>query len=162
MKDRYDVSVRKLDTVEESNTAAAAQESRGRNKTTKDSSTGPSVMFIGLMIMFASVSIVTLAFGLAVLIRKRQLDGVPSEQTLHDDCMLELVDVIGSDVDSDVSISPLQLLEGDDCSGENISHLGIDLSHCDTDDEDQTNVSESEVCSSTWNNDSKRQNTILY
>lgn len=131
VKYRYDVSVRNLNKSEGSNTAAAMHETQGR--------TERSGTFIGLMSMFAAVLFGTLVFGLAFLIRKRQLDRVPSAQTMHDDCMVEEVDVIGSVVGSDVSLSPLQLLEEEDfhSSSENISHLGIELSNCDTDDDEE-------------------------
>ena len=131
VKYRYDVSVRNLNKSEGSNAAAATQETQGRNER--------SGTFIGLMLMFAVVLFGTLVFGLVFLIRKRQLDRVPSAQTMHDDCMVEEVDVIGSVVGSDVSLSPLQLLEEEDfhSSSENISHLGIELSNCDTDDDEE-------------------------
>jgi len=155
VKYRYDVSVRKLNKIEVGNTAAATQDIQGIqgiNEETKEASTAPSGMFVGVMIVFAFVVVVTLT-GLAVLVRKRQLDRVLSAQNLHDDFILEEVNVICSNVGSDVSLSPVQLLEGDDFqshSSESISHLSIDLSGGIDDDE------KSGGGGSTWSYDSKR------
>lgn len=138
VKYRYDVSVRKLNTFDASNTAAATQEIQGIDETLKDVTAEPSGMFIGVMIVFGFVLIGTLVVGLSVLVRKRQLDRVPSAEDLHGGFPSDEVDVIGSNVESDVSISPLQILVGDDCesSSTNISHLGIDLSPSDADDDE--------------------------
>ena len=163
VKYRYDVSVRKLNKFDASNTAAATQEIQGTNEAVKDVTTEPSGMFMGVMIAFACVLVGTF-FGLAVLIRRRQLDRVPSAEDLHGDFPSDEVDAIGSNVESDVSLSPLQLLVGDDSqnSSANISHLGIDLSHSDTDDdENRKNASESVEGESTWTLDSNKETKYI-
>ena len=85
VKYRYDVSVRKLNKIEVGNTAGATQDIQGIqaiNEETKEASTAPSGMFVGVIIVFAFVVFLTLT-GLAVLVRKRQLDRVLSAQNLQ-------------------------------------------------------------------------------
>lgn len=136
-KYRYDVSVRKLTKNDAGISAAATQQIQDiqRLNDTTTYAAGTSQMFIGVMLLFACVLFGTL-IGLSVLVRRRKLDRASSAQNLHGDFMVDEVDVIGSQVGSDLSLSPLQLLDKDDAhiSIEHISRLGIDLSPSDIDD----------------------------
>lgn len=164
VKYRYDVSVRTLNNFDSSNTAAATQEIQGISETVKDTPTGPSGMFIGVMIVFGFVLIGTLVVGLAVLIRKRQLDRVSSAEDLHDDFPSDEVDIMGSNVESDMSLSSLQILVGDDSQSfsTDISHLGIDLSPSDADDdENQKNMSDCGGGGSISSFDSKKDTPFI-
>jgi hypothetical protein len=159
VKYKYDVSVRMLNDINNYNNAAAQEE---QGVIGMKDAVGTSGMFVGVMIVFVFVLFVTM-IGLAVLIRrKRRLDRVPSAQNIYEDFEIQDID-LGSKVGSDVSLSPLQLLEdGDDTSSsENISRLGIDLSPTDSDNDDKPkDLSESRAGGeggggSTWSFDSK-------
>ena len=160
VKHRYDVSVRKL----HKNEAGIAAATQGVNiqgtdiDEIEDASIGRSKMFIGVMAMFASVLVGTF-LGMMVLIRKRRLDRVDSALSIQGDFVVEDIDVIGSNVESDVSISPLQLMEESDShiSHENISHVVIDISPGDAnDDKEESNISENRGDDSIWTYDSKK------
>ena len=166
VKYRYDVNVRKLinNNINNINKGEvgniAAQELQGMGDTGNDA-VGTSGMFIGLMIVLAFVVVGTL-FGLVVLVRRRKLDRLPSSQEIsYDDGFdVEEVNVTGSKVGSDVSLSPIQMLEEvSRHSSENISHLGIDLSVASDDDEKpKKDVDDmGEIVSSSWNLDDLRQ-----
>lgn len=165
VKYRYDVNVRKLinNNINNINKGEvgniATQELQGMGGTGNDA-VGTSGMFIGLMIVLAFVVVGTL-FGLVVLVRRRKLDRVPSSQEIsYDDGFdVEEVNVTGSKVGSDVSLSPIQMVEEvSRHSSENISHLGIDLSVASDDDEKPKVVDDmGEIVSSSWNLDDLRQ-----
>jgi hypothetical protein len=167
VKYRYDVNVRKLinNNINNINKGEgevgniAAQELQGMGGTGNDA-VGTSGMFIGLMIVLAFVVVGTM-FGLVVLVRRRKLDRVPSSQEIsYDDGFdVEEVNVTGSKVGSDVSLSPIQMVEDvSRHSSENISHLGIDLSVASDDDEKSKDVDDiGEIVSSSWNLDDLRQ-----
>lgn len=163
LTNRYDVSVRKLINNEVGNIPAATQAIQGiqgEDEAPKvASAAGFSRMFTTVMTVFGFVLLGTL-IGLAVLVRKRKLDRVPSAQDVYNDFMGEEIDVIGSRVGSDVSQSPQQLLEEDGSHSyiENISPLGIDLSpSSDVEDENREDAS----CS-TWSDDQDSRNVVPY
>ena len=166
VKYRYDVIVRKLinNNINNINKGEvgniAAQELQGMGDTGNDA-VGTSGMFIGSMIVLAFVVVGTL-FGLVVLVRRRKLERVPSSQEIsYDDGFdVEEVNVTGSKVGSDVSLSPIQMVEeASRHSSENISYLGIDLSVATDDDEKPKKDGDDmgEIVSSSWNLDDLRQ-----
>ncbi|KAL7435369.1 hypothetical protein ACHAXM_004613 [Skeletonema potamos] len=144
-KYRYDVSVRKVSKNEAGILVAATQAIQGIQRVNETPnnrfSEEASGMYVVVMIVFGVVLFGTL-IGLAVIVRKKRRDRVSSAQNFHDDFVVEEIDVIGSNVGSDVSLSPQRLLELDDSLSfsEDISHLGLDLSPSDDDDDEKHKV----------------------